>query len=148
MAVKHFLAAVVATLALAPAALADQPFTVKVDQTVAVKLRAPANSVVIGNAGVADVAVHDATTILITGKSFGTTNVVVLDRAGNSIWSNELAVSGGTDTDLTIVSTDGTRTFSCVDKCRATPMVGDSPKHFEDVMSTITSKSSTAKGGN
>ena len=46
MAAKHFLAVMAFALAAAPAALAD-PFTVKVDQTVAVKLTAPANSVVV-----------------------------------------------------------------------------------------------------
>jgi len=66
-------------LSLAPAALAD-PFTVRVDQTVTLKLATPANSVVIGNASLADVAVHDAQTLLVTGKAFGSTNLTVLAR--------------------------------------------------------------------
>ena len=142
---KILFAAVVLSLALAPAAAAD-PFKVSVDQTVAVKLAAPANSVVIGNATVADVAVHDANTILITGKAFGTTNLVVLDRAGKEIWANTLAVSANDDSDLTIVRAGGTYTYSCVDKCRPTPMVGDQPDYFSQVMSTVTGKASTARG--
>ena len=142
---KFFAAAIGLSLALAPAALAD-PFKVSVDQTVAVKIDAPANSVIIGNATVADVAVHDANTILITGKAFGTTNVVVLDRGGKEIWANTLNVGGEPDTDLTIVRKGGTYTYSCVDKCRATPMVGDQPDHFAQVMQTVTAKAETAKG--
>ena len=142
---KILFAAVALSLALAPAAAAD-PFKVNVDQTVAVKLAAPANSVVIGNATVADVAVHDANTILITGKAFGTTNLVVLDRAGKEIWANTLAVSANDDSDLTVVRAGGTYTYSCVDKCRPTPMVGDQPDYFSQVMSTVTGKASTAKG--
>ena len=145
MAAKHVLAALALVFAAAPAALAET-FTVKVDQTVAVKLASPANSVVIGNATVADVAVHDASTLLITGKAFGSTNVVVLDRGGRTIWSTEIAVAGGNDTDLTIVRAGATNTYSCTDKCRGTPTAGDDPAYFNNVMATVTGKNSSAKG--
>jgi hypothetical protein len=142
---RHFFAAIGIALALAPAALAD-PFKVSVDQTVTLKLARPANSVVIGNAGVADVSVHDANTLLITGKAFGSTNLIVLDRGGNKIYENTLDVGGEAPHDLTIVRGTGTYTYSCVDKCRSTPMVGDAQSHFEEVMNTVTGKAGTAKG--
>jgi hypothetical protein len=144
---KTFFAAIALTLALAPAAAAD-PFSVKIDQTVTLKLNAPANSVVIGNATVADVAVHDARTLLVTGKAFGSTNLTVLDRAGNTIYTNQLVVGGEDDNGLTIVRGGGTYSYSCVDKCRSTPVVGDDPAHFSEVMSTVTAKAQTGKGGN
>ena len=88
---KKFFAAIALAMALAPMAAAD-PLTVKVDQTVPLKLNAPANSVVVGNATVADVSVHDAKTLLVTGKAFGSTNLTVLDRSGNTIFSTMLVV--------------------------------------------------------
>lgn len=142
---KRMFAALVFGLALAPAAAAD-PFQVRVDQTVTLKLTRPANSVVVGNATVADVSVHDANTLLVTGKAFGSTNLLVLDRGGNTIYSNQLVVGGEADNELTIQRGAGTYTFSCVDKCRATPMVGDAPEHFQNVMSTVTAKAGPAKG--
>jgi Flp pilus assembly secretin CpaC len=143
---KKFFAALAFSLALAPAALADSSFTVKVDQTVPVKLASAANSVVIGNATVADVSVHDARTLLITGKAFGSTNLTVLDRGGNTIFTTQIVVGGEPDSGLTIVRAGGTYSYSCVDKCRATPMVGDAPNHFSDVMATVAGKAATAKG--
>lgn len=142
---KKFFAAVAICLALSPAALAD-PFKVKVDETVTLKLNQPANSVVVGNATVADVTVHDARTLLVTGKAFGSTNLTVLDRAGNTIYSSQLMVGGEDDNGLTIIRSGATYSYSCVDKCRATPMVGDAPGHFSDVMTTVTAKQATAKG--
>lgn len=142
---KKFFAAVAICLALSPAAMAD-PFKVKVDQTVTLKLNQAANSVVVGNATVADVTVHDARTLLVTGKAFGSTNLTVLDRAGNTIYSSQLMVGGEDDNGLTIVRSGATYSYSCVDKCRATPMVGDAPGHFSDVMSTVTAKQATARG--
>ncbi len=144
---KTFFAAVALLVALAPAAAAD-PFNVKVDQTVTLKLSAPANSVVVGNATVADVSVADARTLLITGKAFGATNLTVLDRAGNTIYTNQLVVGGEPDDGITIIRAGGTYSYSCIDKCRATPMVGDAPNHFNEVMSTVTGMERTAKGGN
>jgi hypothetical protein len=144
---KKFLAALAMSLALAPAAMASDPFTVKVDQTVTLKIGGAANSVVIGNATVADVSVHDARTLLITGKAFGATNLTVLDRGGNTIYTNQIVVGGEVDSGLTIVRGQGTYSYSCVDKCRSTPMVGDAPEHFNGVMSTVTGKLATAKGG-
>jgi hypothetical protein len=67
-------------------------------------LTSSANSVVVGNATVADVVtVHDARTLLVTGKAFGSTNLTVLDRAGNTIYSSQLVVGGEDDAGLTIV---------------------------------------------
>jgi Flp pilus assembly secretin CpaC len=114
---KKFLAALALSLALAPVAAAADPFTVQVDQTVTLKVGGAANSVIIGNATVADVAVHDARTLLIES-----------------------------DSGLTIIRGQGTYSYSCSDKCRATPMVGDAPEHFSGVMSTVTGKAAAAKG--
>ena len=93
---KKIFAALAICLALAPAAAAD-PFNVKVDQTVPLKLNQPANSVIVGNATVADVTVHDARTLLVTGKAYGSTNLTVLDRAGNTIYTSQLVVGGEDD---------------------------------------------------
>ena len=144
---RHLFAAIGFALALAPAAAAD-PFRISVDQTVALKLASPANSVAVGNAALADVSVHDSNTLLITGKAFGTTNLTVLDRAGRVIWSNQLAVVGEPASEMTIVRGANTYTFSCPTgtKCHATPMVGDEAKAFEDVMTSITKKAEAAKG--
>lgn len=141
--------AFIAAAAAAPAGaetLAAAPFKVQVDQTVTLKLSQPADSVAIGNATVADVAIHDPTTLLVTGKAFGSTNLLVLDRAGRTIYSSRLAVTGGDPDQLTIVRGGGNYTYSCIDKCRPTPMVGDAPEHFGEVMASVSGKAAPAQG--
>lgn len=147
MAVKYFAAALALAIAAAPAALAEA-FKVTVDQTVALKVPGSANSVVIGNASVADVTMHDSTTLLVTGKSFGSTNLMVLDAAGRTVYSNQVLVGGQADTDMTIIRSGSTYTYSCVDKCRSTTTVGDAPSYFQETLGTITAKSGVARGGN
>jgi Flp pilus assembly secretin CpaC len=145
MAVKYFAAVLALAIAAAPAAIAD-PFKITVDQTVALKIPGAANSVVVGNAAVADVAVHDASTLLVTGKAFGSTNLMVLDSAGRTIYSNQVQVGSQVDSDMTIVRAGATYTYSCVDKCRSTATVGDATAYFQETLQTQQGKSGAAKG--
>ena len=147
MTARHVWTALAFSLVLAPLAQAEA-FKVYVDQTVTLKLSAPANSVVIGNASVADVAVHDPMTLLVTGKAFGSTNLLVLDRSGRTIYSTMLAVANGDTSELTIIrgASGGANTYSCIDKCYATAKVGDEQAHFSSVMATVTGKAAAAKG--
>jgi len=116
-------------VALAPAAAAD-PFSVKGRPDRHAEARLPANSVVIGNATVADVSVADARTLLITGKAFGATNLTVLDRAGNTIYTNQLVVGGEPEDGLTIVRAGGTYLVLMRRQMPRHRMVGDAPQHF------------------
>ena len=76
------------------------------------KLDQPVSKVIVGNAEVADATVADARTIVLTGKAFGTTNLVLLDADGNALLDERILVSideGNTvrmfkQTDRTILS--------------------------------------------
>jgi Flp pilus assembly secretin CpaC len=57
------------------------------------RLDRPVNKVIIGNAEVADVTVADSTTVVLTGKNFGSTNLVLLDADGNAIADERILVS-------------------------------------------------------
>ncbi|MBI1338842.1 hypothetical protein GC169_01340 [bacterium] len=147
------LRSILAALALgliAPASVAETrpgaPFEVAVDQTFILKLKAPAESVVIGNGSVIGVAVHDATTLLVTGRAWGATNLLVLDAAGRTVYSNMIAVVDETPGRLTIVRGDGTYSYSCFDKCRSIVQAGDAPSHVSEVSDTNNAKKASAEG--
>ena len=77
------LALLTATAVSAPAW--TQSLSVPVDRAVRIGLPSTAKDVAIGNPAIADVTVMDERNILILGKAYGTTNVVVLDRSGRLI---------------------------------------------------------------
>ena len=58
---------------------------VVLNQAKIVKLSQPAATVIIGNPEIADATVRDSRTLVLTGRGFGQTNLVILDRAGNPI---------------------------------------------------------------
>jgi Flp pilus assembly secretin CpaC len=57
------------------------------------KLDQPVSKVIVGNADVADATVADSRTIVLTGKAFGTTNLVLLDADGNALLDERILVS-------------------------------------------------------
>ncbi|QRM53784.1 pilus assembly protein N-terminal domain-containing protein [Sinorhizobium sp. BG8] len=79
---------------LSTAAHADDALLrVYMDHARVLKLDRPVSKVIIGNADVADATVADAKTIVLTGRSFGTTNLVLLDVDGNTIADERILVS-------------------------------------------------------
>jgi Flp pilus assembly secretin CpaC len=82
-------------LAFAGGAKADEDGMMRVflNHAKVLKLDQPVSKVIVGNADVADATVADPRTIVLTGKSFGTTNLVLLDSAGNALLDERILVS-------------------------------------------------------
>ncbi len=118
-----------ATLALASTAYAEQLF-VESSKTVPVRISGAASSIVIGNKNIADVAVHNENLIFVTGKSFGTTNLLVFDKAGRQIYSTDILVTTNSSNLVTINRAGQSFTYDCSPNCKAVLSVGDDPDHF------------------
>lgn len=120
---KTAIAAGLALGALTGVAMAKGPASkqvdVIIDQTQILNLKYPAGSLIVGNPDVAGVAIHDDRTLLLTGRSFGSTNLIVLDAIGRIIYESQISV--GEDTrgnSMTIARGLETETYSCTGKCR------------------------------
>lgn len=81
-----------AALGLAAPALA-QPVSVPIDHSVRLSVGAPVASVVVGNPSVADVTVVDSRTVFVSGKTYGATDVVLLDGTGRTVYSADVTVT-------------------------------------------------------
>jgi Flp pilus assembly secretin CpaC len=128
---------VAAAIVLAPGASAQTGLRVGIDQTAQMRLPAPAASIAIGNGAIAEVSAHDPSTLLVTGKAFGSTNLLVLGGNGDVLYSGPLLVGDDKPGQLTIVRGDSVNSYSCIGKCRPTPVSGDDPDFFGKVMATI-----------
>ena len=85
------LAACVAVMGLARPAHGEA-LVVSVDHSTRLQIAGSAQSVVVGNPAVADVTVVDSHNIFVSGRGYGVTDVVILDGAGRTIYSNEIVV--------------------------------------------------------
>src|SRR5690349_3508005 len=98
LSLRPLFALVAAVLLLTPiAAQADtsEPISVKVNMARILRISAPAATVIIGNPIVADVTIQDPQTLVLTGKSYGETNLIVLDSLGNPIADTTISVVQG-----------------------------------------------------
>lgn len=107
-------------------ALADTtPVSVKVNMARILRISAPANTVIIGNPNVADVTIQDSQTLVLTGKSFGQTNMIVLDAKGQAIADTLIEVVQSQGDLVTVYMGAARTTFSCAPVCQPTIMLGD-----------------------
>lgn len=93
-------ALIAAACTFAVAAEAAQPLLVYMNHARILKLSRPVEKVIVGNSNIADVTVADPKTIVLTGKAFGTTNLVLLDKNGGAILDKDVLV--GIDEDHTV----------------------------------------------
>ncbi len=112
-------------------------FTVETGKTKPLRLSTDAASVVIGNPNIADVAVHNGKLIFVSGKSFGTTNLMIFDKAGNTIYSSDIVVTTNTANLVTVNRAGNNYTYDCAPDCRSTLSVGDDPNQFNSVRNQI-----------
>lgn len=108
------------TTGFAPAAHAqgaDGLLRVYMNQARVLKLDRPVAKVIIGNAEVADATVADPTTIVLTGRSFGTTNLVLLDAAGDAIADERILVSIDEGNTVRVYRQTERTVLSCTPAC-------------------------------
>lgn len=109
--------AVMGATLLSTAALADTGIGVTMNEAKVVKLARPADTIIIGNPAIADASVQDSKTIVLTGKGFGTTNLVILDTSGSPIIDEQVTVSRHDANSVRIYRRADVQTLSCTPYC-------------------------------
>lgn len=99
------------------AAQEKEMLRVYMDHARVLRLDRPVAKVIIGNASVADATVADSRTIVLTGKSFGTTNLLLLDADGNPIVDERILVSIDEGNTVRIYKQTERSVFSCSPNC-------------------------------
>jgi hypothetical protein len=121
-----------ATVALTPLAVsaADAPLGVVLDQATLMKLPEKVATIVIGNPTIADVAVQSGGLVVVTGKGYGTTNLIVLDRAGSVLMERQIIVRGASNGAVSVYRGVERETYSCTPDCERRITLGDSVNYF------------------
>lgn len=122
-------AAIILALAMvppAPAALAQDEGLLRVYMNSArvLKLDRPVSKVIVGNAEVADATVADSKTIILTGRSYGTTNLVLLDADGNAIVDERILVSIDEASTVRVFKSTNRTVLSCTPNCEQHSQTG------------------------
>jgi hypothetical protein len=114
-------------------AAAAETMLVHLDQAALMKLPEKVATIVIGNPLIADVAVQSGGLVVVTGKGYGATNLIVLDRAGTVLMERQVVVRGATDHTVSVYRGAERETYSCTPNCERRITLGDSLGYFTAV---------------
>jgi Flp pilus assembly secretin CpaC len=137
--------AALAVLALAPAQAAED-LIVKYDQSQLVRLPKAAAEVIVGNPSIADVAVQSGNLLVVTGKTFGITNIIALDADRNVIQDQRVLVRRDEGKVVNLQRGTERQSYNCTPQCNPSITIGDEQKYFDAIRSASQNKMSFSEG--
>jgi hypothetical protein len=141
----------IAVVLLPAAALAESSpdaVAVNVDQAKLVKLPANVSTIVVGNPLIADVSLQNGGIVVVTGKGYGATNFIAMDRSGDVLVDQVIQVEGPSDRLITVYRGSERESYSCMPVCQRRVTLGDSDTYFKAALDQAGTLSGQAGGTN
>jgi Flp pilus assembly secretin CpaC len=132
--------------ATAPAAPPADTIAVNVDQAKLVRLPALVATIVVGNPLIADVALQSGGVVVVTGKGYGATNFIAMDRNGEVLVDRVIQVEGPLDELVTVHRGVDRESYSCTPICQRRVTLGDGESYFKSAMDQAGNLSGQASG--
>ncbi len=130
------------------AALADASgIVVSMDRARIVKVPTGTQTLIIGNPLVADVTMLKGNgSMVVTGRSFGSTNLISLDSSGNAIDETTIKVVAGNQS-LVVLRGTAQESYSCNPRCSPTVALGDDTKFLAEGITNVKTRTGAALTG-
>ena len=119
---------------------------VNVDQAKLVKLPTRVATIVVGNPLIADVTLQSGGVLVVTGKGYGATNFIAMDRTGEVLVDRVIEVEGPIDQLITVYRGVDRESYSCKPMCQRRVTLGDSDLYFKSTMDQAGTLSGQASG--
>jgi Flp pilus assembly secretin CpaC len=129
---------VVATAAICSAKAED--LIVKYDQSQLLRLPRPAAEIIIGNPAIADISVQAGNLLVVTGKTFGITNIIALDADRNVIQDQRILVRRDEAKVVNLQRGTQRQSYNCTPQCNPSITIGDEQAYFDTISKASTSK--------
>lgn len=127
------------------AAFAAQPLTLLSDQSQILTMARAPGTVVVGNPSVADVTIQ-GNQVFLHGKTYGTTNITILDEAGAQLGMYEVTVQLGGANNVAMFKAGFQMSYVCAPDCEASLHIGDEKDYFKNLTSQSNAKIGLATG--
>ena len=136
----------VSAVRAAPQSASLDSVVVLIDHAKVVRLPEKAQTVIVGNPSIADVTVQRNGVMVVTGKSFGVTNLIALDGAGALLAESLVRVSPASDALVTVQRGMERDSYSCAPQCQPSIQLGDSQKYFAEIGGQAANRNAMASG--
>ena len=133
-------ATLLAAVALEASQARASDLLVKYDQSQLLRLSRPVAEIIIGNPAIADVTVRSGKLLVITGKSFGITNIIALDSEKNVIRDQRVLVQRDQVKIVNLQKGAKRESYNCSPQCNPTVTVGDDTDYFSKVANNSKTK--------
>jgi Flp pilus assembly secretin CpaC len=125
---------------------------VVLDQAKILRLPAKVSTIIIGNPAIADVTIQRSGIAIVTGKTYGTTNMIVLGAGGEMISEEQVVVKPPEAAIVTVQRGMDRESLACTPTCEKAVKVGDAAANFDFITGQATahsafSTSQTKAGG-
>jgi Flp pilus assembly secretin CpaC len=140
----RFAAALTIITAAVSAAPAEESIIVVLDQARIAKVPEHTATIVVGNPLIADVSIQAGGTMVVTGKGYGVTNLVALDRAGRVLAEQLVRVKSPPDS-VVVYRGTARESYSCAPYCERRITLGDNPEYFESTLTETGNRSARAQ---
>jgi Flp pilus assembly secretin CpaC len=132
--------------AVGPGIAAPETIAVTLNQAKIIRLPANAQTVIVGNPTIADVTVQKNGILVVTGKSYGMTNVIALDATGTVLGESQLRVDNANDAIVMVQRGLERQSYTCTPACEPTVTLGDSAAFFQGLKTQIEDRNGLAGG--
>jgi hypothetical protein len=136
---------VAAILMAAPVASAAE-INVILDQARIAKVPDHTATIVVGNPLIADVSIQAGGTMVVTGKGYGLTNLIALDRAGKVLAEQQVRVRAPSDA-VVVYRGVARESYSCSPYCERRITLGDTPDFFDTTLGQTGNRNARAQQG-
>ncbi len=120
---------------------------VRYDQSQLIRLPRPAAEVIIGNPSIADVTVQGGNLLVVTGKTFGITNIIALDTQRNVIQDQRVLVERDDQRMVVLYRGAERQSYSCTPSCSPTITIGDEKGFFDTISKHAQNKTAVSTSG-
>ena len=134
------------TAVVSTPAHAIDTIAVALDQATITKMPDSVATLVIGNPVIADVNVRPGGLLVITGKAYGVTNLIVLDGSGAVLSERYIEVTGPRDEVVVVYRGVNRESYSCAPECQPRIMLGDAPQFFGQTSAQTGERTTQALG--
>ncbi|EAU43366.1 hypothetical protein FP2506_10991 [Fulvimarina pelagi HTCC2506] len=104
---------------------------IAVDHARILQIDRGAGTVIIGNPAIVDIEVLSEERLVLTGKSYGITNVIILDRDNSVLMDEQVAVQTFEESTVRVYRQANRQTYACAPKCEPTVTIGDNQDVFD-----------------
>ncbi len=139
-------ALLVALVAIAPAASAADLIEVYLDQAKIMQLPEKTASIIIGNPQVVDVAMLKGNRkVVLTGKGFGETNLIAIDKNGEALVEAVVKVAAA-EKNLIVQRGLDRESYHCNPRCQPTVALGDATRFMGEASAQVSGRTIAATG--